>query len=80
MSKYENLWNYIKKCNEDTITLTFEKIGGIAGVPIDHSFLQYKKELTKYGWEVRKISVNERIVTFQRCEGVDTVRGLRRNT
>lgn len=34
MSKYESLWNYIKSCNEDTITLTFAEIGDIAGVPL----------------------------------------------
>lgn len=64
MSKYEKLWNYIKSCNEDTITLTFVEIGSIAGVPIDHSFLRYKKELTQYGWEVGKISMKAQTVLF----------------
>lgn len=64
MSKYEKLWNYIKDCNEDTITLTFAEIGSIAGVPIDHSFLRYKKELTQYGWEVGKISMKAQTVLF----------------
>lgn len=68
MSKYESLWNYIKNCNEDTIMLTFAEIGSIAGVPIDHSFLRYKKELTQYGWEVGKISMKAQTVLFIRAK------------
>lgn len=67
MSKYEKLWNYIKSCNDDTITLTFAEIGSVADVPIDHSFLRYKKELTEYGWTVGKISMKEQKVTFEKC-------------
>lgn len=74
MSKFESLWNYVKNCNEDTITLTFEEVGVISGVPIDHSFLRYKKELTEYGWEVKKISMKEQKVVMARlCRtGYDT--------
>ncbi len=68
MSKYEKLWNYIKDCNEDTITLTFEEIGNIADAPIDHSFLRHKKELTEYGWEVGKISMKAQTVLFTRVK------------
>ena len=68
MSKYEKLWNYIKSCNEDTLTLTFAKIGEIAGVPIDHSFLRYKKELTQYGWEVGKIAMKAQTVLFIKAQ------------
>ncbi len=67
MSKYERLWIHIKTCGVNTITLTFEEIGQIAGVPIDHSFLRYKKELTEYGWAVGKISMKEQKVTFEKC-------------
>ncbi len=67
MSKYEALWSYIKNCGKDTVTLTFEEIGGIVGVPLDHSFLRYKKELTEYGYEVKKISMKEQKVTFTKC-------------
>ena len=38
----------------------------IAGIPIDHSFLRYKKELTDYGYQVGKISMKEQTVVFQR--------------
>lgn len=67
MSKFEKLWNYITSRDEDTITLTFAEIGVISGVPIDHSFLRYKKELTEYGWEVVKISMKEQRVIFKKC-------------
>ena len=50
------------------MTLTFAEIGEIAGVPIDHSFLRYKKELTQYGWEVKIISMKEQKVTFEKCK------------
>ena len=42
------------------------QIQEIAGVPIDHSFLKYKKELTDYGYQVGKISMKEQTVVFQR--------------
>ena len=32
----------------------------IAGVPIDHSFLKYKKEMEDYGYQVGKISMKGR--------------------
>lgn len=51
---YAKLWNYIKNCDGDMFTLTFDEIGKIAGVPLDHSFLRHKKELTEYGWAVKK--------------------------
>lgn len=66
MSKYEKLWNYITDCEKDNITLTFDEIATIAGVPIDHSFLRYKKELVEYGWEVAKISMKAQSVLFTR--------------
>lgn len=46
MSKYEPLWSYIKQSGADSFKLTFAEIEGIVGIPIDHSFLKYKKELT----------------------------------
>lgn len=67
MSKYEALWKYIENCGQDSITLTFEEINDIAGVAIDHSFLRYKKELTEYGYEVRKIYMKEQKVAFEKC-------------
>ena len=48
------------------MTLTFDEIGLISGVPLDHSFLKYKKELSEYGYAVGKISMKERTVLFLR--------------
>lgn len=67
MSKYESLWRYVQDWGQDTLTLTFEEIANIAGVPIDHSFLRYKKELEDYGYRVKKIYMKEQKVTFERC-------------
>ena len=46
MSKYNALWKYVQKNGSQSFKLTFEEIQEIAGIPIDHSFLNYKKELT----------------------------------
>lgn len=64
MSKYEPLWKWIKENGTDSFKLTFEEIEKIAGIPIDHSFLNYKKELLEYGYKVGKISLKEQIVVF----------------
>lgn len=66
MSKYESLWQYVAICGQETLTLTFAEISEIAGVPMDHSFLRYKKELGEYGYEVRKVFMKEQKVTFER--------------
>ena len=65
MSKYDPLWEYIKTRKEQNFKLTFSEIEKIAGVPIDHSFLKYKKELLEYGYEVGKISMKEQTVIFK---------------
>ncbi len=68
MSKYDTLWEYIKNNNtaEAAIMLSFEQVGQIAGVAIDHSFLNYKKELEPFGWRVAKISLKKQTVIFER--------------
>lgn len=66
MSKYDALWKYVEKKGSDSFKLTFEEIENIAGIPIDHSFLRYKKELQEYGYEVGKISMKEQTVTFNK--------------
>ena len=66
MSKYDALWTYVQKDGSPTLKLTFEQIQEIAGIPIDHSFLKYKKELTDYGYQVGKISMKEQTVIFKR--------------
>ncbi len=66
MSKYEPLWNYIRNRTEASFQLTFDEIHEIAGIAIDHSFLNYKKELLQYGYEVGKISLKGQTVIFNK--------------
>ncbi len=66
MSKYDALWAYVQKDGSPTLKLTFAQIQEIAGVPIDHSFLKYKKELTDCGYQVGKISMKEQTVIFKK--------------
>lgn len=66
MSKYKLLWEFVKKNGSETFVMTFEEIQNVAGIPIDQSFLKYKKELIEYGYEVGKISLKEQIVDFRR--------------
>lgn len=65
MSKYDPLWEYVGKSGSGSLKLTFEEIQSIAGIPIDHSFLKYKKELTQFGYQVEKISMKEQTVLFR---------------
>lgn len=66
MSKYHSLWEYVRKMEAPSFKLTFEEIQNIAGIPIDHSFLKYKKELTEYGYQVGKISMKDQAVVFRK--------------
>ncbi len=68
MSKYNALWEYVQKDGRPFFQLTFEEIRNIAGIPIDHSFLKYKKELTEYGYQVGKISMKEQTVVFHKLD------------
>ena len=66
MSKYQPLWEHIQAINADSLRLSYEEMQRILGFPIDHSFLTYKKELPAYGWNVKKISMKEETVLFER--------------
>ncbi len=66
MSKYDSLWKYVQKNESKSFKLTFKEIHNIAGIPIDHSFLKYKKELEEYGYQVGKISMKEQTVIFNK--------------
>jgi hypothetical protein len=39
-----------------------------AGVPIDHYYLKYKKDLLEYGFCAGKISMREKLVSFQKVQ------------
>ena len=66
MSKYDALWAWITENGKDRGKLSFAEIEQIAGLPIDHFFLTYKKELMNYGYQVVKISMKEQSVDFQK--------------
>ena len=66
MSKYDPLWDWIKENGTESFKLTFSEIENIAGFPMDHSFLTYKKELNQYGYRVRKISMKEQTAAFEK--------------
>ncbi len=68
MSKFNALWEYVQKNGSPSLKLSFAEIQDITGIPIDHSFLNYKKELTDYGYEVGKISMKEQSVMFHKID------------
>ena len=66
MSKYNSLWEYVQSNGNQSLKLTFEEIQNILGIPLDHSFLKYKKDLLSYGYQVVKISMKEQTVAFEK--------------
>ena len=66
MSKYEALWEYVR--SHAPSELSFDQVRQICGFPIDHSFLNCKKELEAYGYRVGKISMKKQTVAFQLSE------------
>jgi hypothetical protein len=66
MSKYEQLWKYIQTDGSFILKLSFEEIKTIVGFDIDHSFLTYKKEAGQFGYQVGKISMKEKHITFNK--------------
>ena len=67
MSKYAPLWAAVSRHEEDSFTLSFAEVEQILGFPIDHSFLNFKKELAACGWQVGKISLKAQTVAFHRA-------------
>jgi hypothetical protein len=66
MSKYEPLWKHLEKDGSDTLKLTFDEVENFLGFEIDHSFLTYKKESGDFGYQVGKISMKEKYITFDK--------------
>ena len=71
MSKYDRLWRWLRQDGRQELKLPFADIQQIAGVPLDHSFLRYKKDLSEYGYEVVKISMKEQTVAFRRIPSAE---------
>lgn len=68
VSKYDSLWKHLYNSGNDHIKLSFDEIQKIIGVEIDHSFLNYKKEAKKYGYQVGRISLKEKNVVFTKID------------
>jgi len=72
MSKYDPLWEHLRETGAPSLLLSFDEIEKLAGVPMDHSFLTYKKELADYGYRVKKISMKGRTVAFEKTDRSST--------
>lgn len=66
MSKYLKLWEYIKKNNKSE--LTFTEVEQVLGFPLDHSFLNSKKELQEFGYEIEKISLKNNLIKINKLK------------
>ena len=64
MSKYQKLWVYIERTDKEELTLSFEEIEKLLCFPVDHSLLSFKKELSAFGFQVGKISMKNKIISF----------------
>jgi len=64
MSKYDPLWEYIRK-NEPKM-IAFDEVEAVCGIPLDHAFLTFKKELLAYGFRVGKISMKEKTIRIEK--------------
>lgn len=73
MSNYQPLWEQIKAANQPFLQLTFDRIEAIVQHPLNHSFLNAKKELLDYGYRVHKISCKEQTVWFEKLDRKDTL-------
>lgn len=68
MSKFTPLWEYVAGQQGSKLLLSFGQVEEICGLPIDHSFLNAKKELLAYGWQVKKISLKQQTVALEKLE------------
>ena len=66
MSKYQALWEYVANIDSYPLKLSFDDISDVLGFSIDHSFLTFKKETADYGFVVKKISLKEKWVMFDK--------------
>lgn len=66
MSKYEKLWNYIIENGKDEYEISFEEVKNILGFEIDHSFLNYKKEILNSGYYVEKVNMKDKKIIVKK--------------
>ena len=70
MRKHDALRESIRERGQPRLTLFFDAVEELAGVPLDRSFLSGKKELTAYGYAVGKNKIKNRTVLFIKSEEV----------
>lgn len=68
MSKYNQLWKCIADSGQDQLMTPFSEVERVTGVPLDHSFLQYKKELLDYGYQVDHIYLKKQQIQVSRTK------------
>jgi hypothetical protein len=68
MSKYDPLWKYLQNDGSPVLKLAFDEIKTVIGFGIYHSFLTYKQEAVRFGYQVGKISMKEKYITFNETD------------
>ena len=68
MSKFAPLWEYVAGQAGRELRLSFSQVEEICGFPIDHSFINSKKEFLAYGWQVKKISLKQQTVALEKIK------------
>lgn len=70
MSKYNDLWIYVdlifKQTGKENLEFSFRQIKDAAEIELDHSFLNFKKELLEYGYKVEKIKLKDKKIVFSK--------------
>ena len=66
MSKYNQLWENIKVAGESRNVLNFSEVKDILGFELDHSLLNFKKELLNYGYQIIKISLKDKKIFYKK--------------
>lgn len=65
------LWVFLECDGSEHLQLSFSRIEEILTFPLDHSFLNAKKESLIYGYEVKKISMKQQWVLFERIQNTN---------
>ena len=68
VNKYQPLFQYVTKQNKDILNLSFQQIENILNFEIDHSLLNYKKNLLEYGFKIKKISLKGQYIIFEKIK------------
>lgn len=66
LSKYDQLWQFIADSGQETLVIPFDQVKAVTGVALDPSFLQSKKELLTYGYQVDHIFLKKQQIKVSR--------------